>query len=98
MQKDYHLTDDSDLSAFLGIQIDKRRTSTGSLEYTLKHPNYQNLRHRANETPANKILYKGGELRKTKFHYRSAIGQLNYLTALTSQAGTHVCYAPMRTL
>jgi hypothetical protein len=36
---------------------------------------------RFHDTPADKILYKGDEPRKTDFHYRSAIGQLNYLTA-----------------
>jgi hypothetical protein len=31
--------------------------------------------------PAYRIIYKGGEPRKTDFHYQSAVGQLNYLTA-----------------
>jgi hypothetical protein len=35
------------------------------------------------DTPADCILYKGGEPRKTNFHYRSAIGQMKYLTAWT---------------
>ena len=38
---------------------------------------------RKHDTPAGRILYKGGEPRKTVFHYRSAIGQLNYLTGST---------------
>jgi hypothetical protein len=92
MQEDYHLTNDGDLSAFLGIQIDKCQTSSGSLEYTLKQfalinkicNTVQLIDACINNTPGDKIIYKGGEPRKTKFHNRSAvIGQLNYLTALT---------------
>jgi hypothetical protein len=34
--------------------------------------------------PINKVLYRGGcEHRKTDFHYESAVGQLNYLSAST---------------
>jgi hypothetical protein len=38
---------------------------------------------RLHDIPAVRILYKGGEPRKTDFHYRSDVGQLNYLTAST---------------
>ena len=88
MQEDYHLTDDGDLSAFLGIQIERKRTPTGNQEFHLTQPaliakiceTVPLTDQRINDMPAEKILYKGGEPRKTDFHYRSAIGQLNYLT------------------
>ena len=49
---------------------------------------------RQHDTPADKILYKGGEPRKMDSHYRSAIGQLNYLTGSTRpeiMMTTHQC-------
>jgi hypothetical protein len=99
MQKDYHLTDDGDLSAFLGIQINKHRTSIWLLEYTLKQPalitkicdTVPLTDAHENDTPADKILYKGGEPGKRKFHYWSAIGQLNYLTPSELMFATHQC-------
>ena len=51
---------------------------------------------RVHDTPADKILYRDhdGPARKTDFHYRSMIGQLNYLTASTRPdilVATHQC-------
>jgi hypothetical protein len=38
---------------------------------------------RMHDTPADEILHRNedGQERKTEFHYRSIIGQLNYLAA-----------------
>jgi hypothetical protein len=102
MQEDYSLTDDGDLSAFLGIQIEKQFTPSGAPEYTLKQPGLiQKICEtvpltdvRQHDTPADKILFKGGDPRKTTFHYRSAIGQLNFLTGATRpelMLATHQC-------
>jgi hypothetical protein len=85
MQEDYHLTDDGDISTFLGIQIKRKRTATGGQEFHLTQPvlikkiceTVPLTDQRVHGTSADKILYKGGQSRKRDFHYRSAIGQLN---------------------
>jgi hypothetical protein len=87
MQTDYVLTDEGNISAYLGIQVDGKKTSN-ELEFHLTQPALINriietIPLKDHGTPANRILYKGGEPRKTDFHYRSAVGQLNYLTAST---------------
>jgi hypothetical protein len=90
MQTDYILTDKGKMSAYLGIQVDHKKTSNG-LEFHLTQPALidwiiQTIPlkdQQLHDTPANRILYKGGEPRKMDFHYRSAVGQLNYLTAST---------------
>jgi hypothetical protein len=88
MQDNYVLTDEGDVSAYLGIQVDRKETSDG-LEFHLTQPariariiaSVPLKDQRLHDTPAGRILYKGGEPRKTDFHDRSAIGQMNYLTA-----------------
>jgi hypothetical protein len=88
MKADYVLTDEGDISAYLGIQVECKQTRNGP-EYHLTQPALIDRiiktiplkDERLHDTPADKILYKGGEPRKTDFHYRSAVGQLNYLTA-----------------
>jgi hypothetical protein len=92
IKKDYDPTDASDLSTFLRIQINKVCAPSGSFEYALKQPALITKvcgtvpltgTRRLHNTPADIIFYKGGEPRKTNFHYHSAIGQLNYLTSST---------------
>jgi hypothetical protein len=88
MQTDYVLTDEVIILAYLGIQVDHKKTSNG-LEFHITQPALINRiiktiplkDQQLHDTPADRILYKGGEPRKTDFHYRSAVGQLNYLTA-----------------
>jgi hypothetical protein len=85
---DYVLTDQADISAYLGIQVKCKQTQTG-LKYHLTQPAL--IDHiietiplkdtRLHDTPADNILYKGGKPRKTDFHYCSAIVQLIYLSA-----------------
>jgi hypothetical protein len=90
MQNDYDLTDEGDISGYLGIQVERKRTRNG-VEFHLTQPALIDRiietiplkDQRLHDTPADRILYKGGEPRKTDFHYRSAVGQLNYLTAST---------------
>jgi hypothetical protein len=90
MQGDYDLTDEGSVSAYLGIQVECKKTRDGS-EYHLTQPALIDRiietiplkDQRLHDTPADRILYKGSEPRKTDFHYRSAAGQLNYLTAST---------------
>jgi hypothetical protein len=85
MQTDYVLTDEGNISAHLVIQVDRKKTSNG-LEFHLTQPALINQiieriplkDQQLHDTPANRILCKGGEPRKTDFHYRSAVGQLNY--------------------
>jgi hypothetical protein len=104
MKEDYHLTDYGDLSAFLGIQIERKRTPTGAQEFHLTQPalikkicaTVPLSDQRTHGTaPADRELYKGGgEPRKKDFHYRSAIGQHNYLTRSTRpeiMMATHQC-------
>jgi hypothetical protein len=88
MRADYVLTDEGGISAYLGIQVECKQTRNGP-KYHLTQPALIDRiietiplkDERLHDTPADKILYKGGEPRKTDFHYRSAVGQLNYLTA-----------------
>jgi hypothetical protein len=83
------LTDEGDVSAYLGIQVDRKDTTDG-VEFHLTQPalidriiaSVSLKDQHMQDTPAD-ILYKEGEPRKTDFHYRSAIGQMNFLTALT---------------
>jgi hypothetical protein len=101
MQTDYVLTDKGNIFAYLGIQVDRKKTNNG-LEFHLTQLALidQIIRtiplkdQRLHDTPADRILYKGGEPRKTDFHYQSAVGQLNYLTASTRKelmVAVHQC-------
>lgn len=88
------------MSAYLGLQI--THPEEGSVE--LKQPafierliNAVGLKdERLHDTPADSVLHRDakGEERKTTFHYRSVIGQLNYLAATTRpdiQFAVHQC-------
>jgi hypothetical protein len=99
MQRDYNLTDEGDISAFLGINIARdakgiHMTQPALIERIISTIPLKDSR--MHDTPADKILYKdvGGQERKTDFHYRSAIGQLNYLCGSTRpelQVAVHQC-------
>jgi len=97
MKKDYDLTDEGDIGAYLGIQISKHGN-----EYHLTQPalikriceTVPLKDQRLHNTPADRILTREGEPRKSNFHYRSAVGQLNYLTGTTRpdlMVATHQC-------
>ena len=100
MKRDYTLEDEGDINAYLGINV--TRPSKTSIK--LNQPaliqriiDSLNLKdQRQHDTPADSILFKDseGDPRKTDFHYRSLIGQLNYLTSSTRpdiQFATHQC-------
>jgi hypothetical protein len=99
-RRGYILTDEGPLSAYLGIQVDR----IGKNKISMKQPafieriiNNCGLKDdRMNDTPADSILHRdeNGQERKTQFHYRSIIGQLNYLAATTRpeiQFAVHQC-------
>jgi hypothetical protein len=101
MKTDYVLTDKGDVSAYLGIQVDRKDTTDG-VEFHLTQPalidqiitSVSLKDQRMHGTPADCILYKGSESRKTNFHYWSAMGQMNYLTAWTQpelMTAVHQC-------
>jgi Reverse transcriptase (RNA-dependent DNA polymerase) len=87
--KGYILTDEGPLSAYLGIQVDRlsgNRISMKQPAFIERIIEQCNLKdQRMNDTPADSILHRDtdGAERKTNFHYRSIIGQLNYLAATT---------------
>jgi Reverse transcriptase (RNA-dependent DNA polymerase) len=88
-QKGYVLTDEGPLSAYLGIQVERlgnnkvSMTQPAFIERIIEQCGLKDLR--VNDTPADSILHRdmNGQERKTEFHYRSIIGQLNYLAATT---------------
>jgi len=99
-QKGYILTDKGELAAYLGLQVTKHSDGT----VTLKQPAFieriieqcKLKDARMHDTPAIEILHRdsNGEARKNDFHYRSVIGQLNYLAATTRpeiQFAVHQC-------
>jgi hypothetical protein len=99
MKTDYTLTDEGDISAYLGIQV---VTKQGQISFTQPALIQRILEtvplkdQRMHDTPADVTLHKDkdGQERKTDFHYRSAIGQLNFLTASTRpelQMAVHQC-------
>ena len=99
MKKGYVLTDEGPLSAFLGLQVNKSNgeielTQPAFIERIIKQVGLKD--ERLHDTPADTILKRdeNGEERKTEFHYRSVIGQLNYLAATTRpeiQFAVHQC-------
>ena len=100
MKRDYTLEDEGDINAYLGINV----TCPTKTSIKLNQPaliqriiNSLNLKDQCqHDTPADSVLFKDseGDPRKTNFHYRSLIGQLNYLTSSTHpdiQFATHQC-------
>jgi len=87
--KGYILTDEGPLSAYLGIQVERlsgNRISMKQPAFIDRIIEQCNLKdQRMHDTPADAILHRDedGAERKTEFHYRSIIGQLNYLAATT---------------
>jgi hypothetical protein len=87
--KGYVLTDEGDVSAYLGLKIDYE----GQHRITMRQPAFierlieqASLKdQRMHDTPADGVLMRdeNGPERKNEFHYRSIIGQLNYLAATT---------------
>lgn len=89
MKMGYILTDEGSMSAYLGLQVEKLDEMTISIkqpafiERILKQMNLKDAR--LHDTPADCVLRRdeNGNPRKNEFHYRSIIGQLNYLAATT---------------
>jgi len=99
-KKGYMLTDEGEISAYLGIQI--RKLPDGRISLTQPALISRIIEQcglkdeRMHDTPADSILHrdKDGEPRKTSFHYRSIIGQLNYLAGTSRpeiQFAVHQC-------
>jgi hypothetical protein len=99
-RRGYILTDEGSLSAYLGIQVDRLEGN----RISMKQPAFIEriiascgLKDaRMHDTPADVILHRDedGQERKNEFHYRSVIGQLNYLAATTRpdiQFAVHQC-------
>ena len=97
--KGYVLTDEGPLLAFLGLQVKKEAdgielTQPAFIERIIEQVGLKD--ERMHDTPADTILGRDeeGQERKTDFHYRSVIGQLNYLAATTRpeiQFAVHQC-------
>jgi hypothetical protein len=72
MKEDYHLTNNEDLSAFLGIQIEKKCIPTGGQEFHLTQPalikkicaTVPLLDQCIHGMPTNKVFYKGSKHHK----------------------------------
>ncbi len=99
-KKGYILTDEGPMSAYLGIQVDRlsgNRISMKQPAFIDRIINNCGLKDmRMHDTPADEILNRdeNGQERKNEFHYRSIIGQLNYLAATTRpeiQFAVHQC-------
>ena len=102
LKKEFVLTDDGDLSAYLGIKVTKN--ADGSIlmaQPALIQRIIECVKltdNRQHDTPAlaGNVLHKdpNGQPRKTDFHYRSAIGQMNFITGSTRpemQMAVHQC-------
>ena len=96
----YSLTDEGSMSAYLGLQVDWLKdgkvslTQPAFIERIIKTCGLKD--QRMHDTPADVILHRDsdGLKRKNEFHYRSVIGQLNYLAATTRpeiQFAVHQC-------
>jgi len=99
-QRGYILTDEGSLAAYLGIQVEKLSGN----RIVMKQPAFIDRiiaqcglkDQRMHDTPADKILHRdeNGPTRKTDFHMRSIIGQLNYLASTSRpeiQFAVHQC-------
>ncbi len=100
MKSDYTLEDEGDINAYLGINVTRPTKDTIKLNQpALIQRIVDSLHLKDNQqhlTPADRVLTpdKDGDPRKSDFHYRSLIGQLNYLTASTRPDilyATHQC-------
>lgn len=98
--KGYILTDEGSLAAYLGIQVERlshNRISMKQPAFIDRIINQCGLKdQRMHDTPADTILHRdeNGPARKTDFHMRSIIGQLNYLASTTRpeiQFAVHQC-------
>lgn len=98
--KGYILTDEGSLAAYLGIQVERLSHN----RISMKQPAFIDriIAHcglkdqRMHDTPADTILHRDedGPARKTDFHMRSIIGQLNYLASTSRpeiQFAVHQC-------
>ncbi|MDA3833359.1 MAG: reverse transcriptase domain-containing protein [Spirochaetales bacterium] len=99
-KKGYILTDEGPLSAYLGIQVERLSGNRISMKQPAFIDRIIEQCHlkdqRMHDTPADTILNRDseGQPRKNEFHYRSIIGQLNYLAATTRpeiQFAVHQC-------
>ena len=99
-KRKYVLTDEGDVSAYLGLQIEhvtKTKVSLKQPAFIQRIIDQVGLKDaRMHSTPADTVLGrdKEGQERKNEFHYRSIIGQLNYLSATTRpeiQFAVHQC-------
>lgn len=91
LQKDFNLTDEGDLTEYLGIKI--TRTEDKGLELTqpmliqriLTAVGLPTMKRVSTSTPATRVLQKdlGGVKRQTSWDYRSVIGMLNFLCRST---------------
>jgi hypothetical protein len=99
-RKGYILTDEGSLSTYLGIQVDRLKgnrismTQPAFIDRIIDQAGLKDVR--MHDTPADTILTRDsdGQERKNEFHYRSLIGQLNYLAATTRpeiQFAVHQC-------
>ena len=100
MKNDYHLEDEGDINAYLGINVTRPTSETIKLNQPAlirRIINSMGLKdQRRHDTPADKVLHKdlNGSPRKLDFNYRSFVGQLNYLTSSTRpdiQLAMHQC-------
>jgi len=96
----YVLTDEGPLSAYLGLQVERlsdkriRLTQPTFIERIIEQAKLKDAR--MHDTPADQVLNRDaeGQEKKNKFHYRSIVGQLNYLAATTRpeiQFAVHQC-------
>jgi histone deacetylase 1/2 len=96
----YVLTDEGEMAAYLGLQVTKHEDGTMTLvqpafiERIISQCGLDDAK--MHDTPATEILHRDekGAPRKNNFHYRSVIGQLNYLAATTRpeiQFAVHQC-------
>jgi hypothetical protein len=99
LEKDYTLTDEGDINAYLGIRVERqgdafKLTQPHLIERILQAVSLKDQRQ--HHTPADTILQKDtdGPPRQTDFHYRSVIGMYSYLVSNTRpdmQMAVHQC-------
>ena len=91
LQKDFDLTDEGDVDAFLGVKFDNlpdgqiKMTQTGLIEQILKDVGIQN-ESKAHSTPTLSeplLPNEGASPFEAKWSYRSLVGKLSYLAKNT---------------